>query len=282
MLKPAFEISIQDEQLPFLKEATLMLEICEKQLTCMWVDREEKKLLQLKQFHLSSQPEETVTGLLDELLGRPELGLQQVKETLVVYNFPEAVLVPAELFHPDTARPLNELVHGSAHKGLLLNERIKDQDILNVYRVPRELHSLVQKNFSAGRYWHAYSLMAAKLPVSDPPSAFQLKIFIYSDHFVLIGFQAGVLKVIQTYRYQVPEDVAYYLLGICRQNSVDPAEVDLTIGGLIDSDSALINEIGRYFQSPQWLESDIQIHQEQANAFPAHYFSPLAEMALCV
>jgi hypothetical protein len=259
-----------------------MLEICEKQLTCMWVNREEKKLLQLKQFHLSSQPEETVTGLLEDLLGRAELGLQQVKETLVVYNFPEAVLVPAALFQPETARPLNELVHGSAHKGLLLNERIRNQDIQNVYRVPRELHSLVQKNFSAGKYWHAYSLMAAKQPETDQPSPFQLKIFIYSDHFLLIGFQDSALKVIQTYRYQVPEDVAYYLLGICREYSVDPAGAELTIGGLIDSESALFNEIGRYFQSPHWLESEIQTHQEQANAYPAHYFSPLAEMALCV
>ncbi len=282
MLKPAFEISIHQEQLHQLQEATLMLEICEKQLTCMWVDLAAKELLQLKQFHLSSQPDETVTMLLEELIARPEMGLQQVRETLVVYNFPEAVLVPAGLFQPDTARPLNELVHGSAHKGLLLHERIRNQDIQNIYRVPRELHSLVQKNFSTGKYWHAYSLIGSRQPPGTQPSSFQLKILVYSDQFVLIGFREGALKLIQTYHYQVPEDVTYYLLGICREFSVDPAEVELTIGGLIDSESALINEIGRYFQTPQWLEAGMTIGQDQENSYPAHYFSPLAEMALCV
>lgn len=282
MLKPAFEISIDQERLPQLQQATLMLEICEKQLTCIWINRQEKELLQLKQFHLSNQGDETVASLFEEMIGRTDLGLSQAAEAMVVYNFPDAVLVPAELFNAETARPLSEWVHGSAHKGLLLHEKIRNQEVQNIYRVPRELHSLVQKNFSAGRYWHAYSLLGSKQPVSDQPAAFQLKVLMYSDQFLVIGFRNDKLQCIQTYGYQVPEDVAYYLLGICTEYKADPAEVELIIGGLIDAESALFNEINRYFHTPRWLDADMRIRQDQENPFPVHYFSPLVEMALCV
>ena len=86
----------------------------------------------------------------------------------------------------------------------------------------------------------------------------------------------------QTFLYQVPEDVVYFLLNICRQFELSPEEAALIISGYVEDDSALFTEVRKYFlhcimdEPPQTFTGSV------FNPMPAHFFSWLLKMALCV
>jgi len=280
MIKPAFDI-IVNEGIPELGSCTLFIELSERQLTLAWLNKSTQELLCLRQYHINSGAEEyTMAGMLQELTESDELLQQQIKETIVVYNYGDTSLLPEAHYSIELGKPVMELTTGNVHKGLVLSEKIIGKHIYMVYRIPRDVHALLQRKFSAGKYWHYYSLLLSA-ERSDPDPVIRLN--FYPDKFVVAVTVGDHLQLIQTFHYQLPEDVVYYLLSICKQLGYDPEKVKLLLSGLVDADSVLYNELYRYFLNIEWDIAGTQAWKnEKLQEFPPHYFSPLLQMALCV
>jgi hypothetical protein len=114
------------------------------------------------------------------------------------------------------------------------------------------------------------------------PASF-LKCIFYPEKFIVAFFSDKELQILQTYEYETPEDVSYYLLKICRQFDVAQQNLNVNVSGLIERDSVLYAELLKYFQHlecdhmPQLLETKGLLQD-----IPEHYFSPILKMAVCV
>ena len=109
------------------------------------------------------------------------------------------------------------------------------------------------------------------------------KVVIAADRFAVIVLNEKGLRLAQTYEYQTPDDVSYHLLALCEQFGVDPEKVDLMVSGLLDEQSILYQELLKYFNKPIWEQVAGETTLDELFAsYPAHYFSPLLKMALCV
>ena len=89
----------------------------------------------------------------------------------------------------------------------------------------------------------------------------------------------GKLLISQHYNYTGHEDVLYYLLRTCQQYGLSQEMITLKVSGLIDKQSALYKELYQYFihlelRDPGW--------QLPSNDIPAHYFTSLKDLFLCV
>lgn len=277
MVRPAFDIMVESAA-SLLGECSLFIEVNEKQLTFVWIHPREKLIVKLKQFHAALHPEETVTDLLKELLATDEYSVSDEAGCTIIYNFAETTLAPAAFHSLEANKALSDLSFGLMQKSLVLSDRVESWDLYTVYRIPREIHSLLQGKFRSGKYWHFNSLILAGLNKKDEEAI--LRLYFYPDKFTLLLLKGEQLLQLQTYFYQVPEDVAFYLLSSCQLHGLRPDNIKVQIAGLIESDSALYHELGRYFMNLQWLESDWQ--KEPIGEFPAHYFSPLVDMSTCV
>ena len=86
----------------------------------------------------------------------------------------------------------------------------------------------------------------------------------------------------QSFEYEAAEDVAYYLLNICRQFNHDPGVIPLKMSGMIDESSTLYNEILKYFGHAE-LEAFAPAPAIAAlQEYPPNFFSPLLKLATCV
>lgn len=283
MTKPAFDITTETTDEASLKPCTLMLELNERQLTCAWVNKNTHQLLRLKQYHLQPDGEEPAATILQDLVESDQELQEEIRETVVIYNYGETSLLPDPYFAIEVSKPLTELVTGNAQKGLVLSEKIFGRNMYTIYRIPREIHSFLQRKFSAGKYWHFYSLLLYSTAETKNAPATSFRLYFYPDKFVAAVFNGNEPQLLQSYTYQIPEDVSYYLLNICKQFSIDPSEVQLYISGLIDADSALYSEVCRYFLNIEWDTNGTAAWKNDKLAdYPAHYFSPLLQMALCV
>jgi hypothetical protein len=236
-----------------------------------------------RQYNLEFIPGKTTYETLMEILAGDEFLQHHYQESAVIYNYTDSNLLPEKFFHVGLNKPVTELVYGNARKGLLLSEKVNGWGMYNVYRIPREVHTVMQQKFAAGKYWHYYSLLLSCINKDQSLLQDGISMIVEADQFIVLVIKDKAIQLLQTYNYQTPEDVSYQLLAICQQFTMNQEEVRLSISGLIDEESNLYQELMKYFLRMSWesLPQSIEMEKEFSQ-FPQHYFSPLLKMALCV
>jgi hypothetical protein len=283
MLKPAFTIEasgISDEE---LLQSRLLVEVNPNSFTYVLLNQRNMSPLVVKYFQLEPSKESPLTEMLRDILETDSLLRRPVKETLLVYNFPESSLIPEPVFTMDTNREIIDTLHGNLQKGLILTEKIPWWELFNVYRISPDLHTLLQQTFTAGKYWHYYSLLLKSYKMFDSAEKENcIKVIFYADKMVALIVKEGRPVLIQTFFYHDTKDVAYHLLNCCQQMGLNQEEVRLLVGGLIDRQSALSAELFKYFLRIQFEEIDESIKvTDELKELPLHYFSSILKIAVC-
>ena len=104
-----------------------------------------------------------------------------------------------------------------------------------------------------------------------------------ADQFLVVVFKDKAIQLLQSYTYQTPDDVSYYLLSICNRFQISQDKVTLIVSGLLDEQSRLFQELLKYFLHVQWDQLPDNVQMDAVfSPYPSHYFSPLLKMALCV
>jgi hypothetical protein len=283
MLKPAFQIEVSDITDTDLLQSRLLVEVNPDSFSYVLLNQRNMSPLAVKYFQLEHTKDRTLTETLREILHEDELLKRPVKETLLVYNFPESSLVPEPLFSMDINKEIIETIHGTLNKGLILTEKIPWWELFNVYRISQDVHQLLQHQFTAGKYWHYYSLLLKSYKMFDSVDGqVCIKVIFYSDKMITLVIKEGKVHLMQTFHYQDARDVAYHLLNCCHQLGISQEEVRLLVGGLIDRQSTLSTELHKYFLQISFEEIDESIKiTDELKELPLHYFSSMLKIAVC-
>ena len=283
MFKANFDIVSETADTNELLHSHLLMEVSDKTFSFVFYNKAQQRFKGFRQYSLDFIPGKTSIETLRDILAGDELLQSGSRESYIVYNYTDSSLLPEKHFSIELNKPVTELIYGNARKGLVLSEKVNGWNLFNVYRIPREVHSLLQKKFAAGKYWHYYTLLLSDIVKDEIAGDSLVKVIIAADHFVIAFFRDEKLQLLQNYTYQTPEDVSYHLLAICRRFGINPEELVLHISGLIDEQSNLYQELLKYFVKLHWevLPDTVEM-QEAFLQFPPHYFSPLLKMALCV
>jgi hypothetical protein len=283
MVKPAFQIEVSEITDEDLGQCRLLIEVNSNSFTYVLLNQRNMSPMVVKYFLLEHSRERPLTEALREIMQEDQMLKRPVKETLLVYNFPESSLVPESLFKMETNKEIIDIAHGNLNKGLILSEKIPWWELFNVYRISPDVHHLLQQQFTAGKYWHYYSLLLKSYKMFDSAAEGDcIKVIFYSDKMVALIIKQGKVHLLQTFHYQDTKDVAYHLLNCCRQLGLGQDEVRLLVGGLIDRQSALSEELQKYFLHISFEEIDESIKvNDELKELPLHYFSALLKMAVC-
>jgi hypothetical protein len=283
MLKPAFQIEVSNISDEELLQSRLLVEINPNAFTYVLLNQRNMSPLVVKYFQLVGSKDQPLIDALREIVEEEALLRRTVKETLLVYNFPESSLVPEPVFSTDSSRGIMDTLHGNLGKGMILSEKIPWWELFNTYRIPPDLHHLLEQTFSVSRGWHYYSLLLKSYKMFDSADREDcIKVIFYADKMVVLAVRQGRVQLVQTFHYQDTRDVAYYLLNCCRQAGLDQGSVRLLVGGLIDRQSTLSGELHKYFLHVDFEEIDESIKvTDELKELPLHYFSCILKMAVC-
>ncbi|MEO5595494.1 MAG: DUF3822 family protein [Chitinophagaceae bacterium] len=280
MAKILFDIAVAHEPADWLN-CHLVMEVSPHIFSYAILNRE-KKLLQLRFYELYARNNHELAQELGEVITADSTLKTGIEKKTFIYNFPESQLVPEKYFNADAGRDLIELIHGDLNKGITLSERIQGSPQYNVFRVPAEVHSLLQRNFANSKYWHYYSLWMQYRQKQTGDRAAYLSVMFYPNHLLVAAVKDKQLHLLQSYAYETAEDAGYYLLNICGQLQLSPEEIPVLLSGMIDVSSALYTEIFKYFGQVE-LEGFPDTNMEPAlQDYPAHFFSSLLKLAICV
>ncbi|MEP6746236.1 MAG: DUF3822 family protein [Bacteroidota bacterium] len=243
---------------------------------------QEKKLVQLRFYEMDARYNHELAEELEGIIHTDEIIKTAVDKKTFVYNFSESQLVPEQYFNTDGSKDLIELLHGDLNTGITLSEKVQGGEYYNIYQVPAEIHNLFQQNFGDSKYWHYYSLWpAAEQQQEDRPASY-LSVLFYPNRILASVVKDNQLHLLQSYSYEAAEDVAYYLLNVCRQLQLPPENVPVILSGMIDVSSVLYTEIYKYFGQLSLAQFSIVSSNPALDGYPPHFFSPLMKMALCV
>jgi len=285
MIRPSFDITALNINPAEWEQSIMLLEVSANFLGCVWYNQAKQKLLGVRHYNIEDTVDKNSMTIMEELL-RDDLMLNnRVARVVMVYHYPDSTLVPENYFQADLNRSVLDLMFGDAEKGLVMSEKVDVLPVYNVYRIPPDIHRLFQQKFTSSSYWHYYTLQLSFFQVEkdSPADLARIRVMFYADKFIVGAFRDGELLIMQSFNYQTPEDVSYYLLTVLKAHEVRQEDVVLKISGLIDEDSILYTELNKYFQYLVWDPLPAAIDPAGIlKQFPSHYFSPLVRMALCV
>jgi hypothetical protein len=231
-------------------------------------------------YHLAWYTDMEIDGpVLEELLDKhPELKATY-HHHFICYDFPQSVLVPLDHYKQDDAKLLLQSMFGVSGKDAVVTEPVPGWQLHNLYAVPRAIYDWAYQYFPSSNYWHAYTLGIRNSVVTDFEGS--LAADFRTDEFALVVTRGTKVLLTQTFPYSTPADVVYYLLDICRQFSFQQETVRLSLAGLIAQDSSLFKELYHYFMHIRFRDSDWRISPNGEEAYPAHFFTSLNDLAKC-
>ena len=253
------------------------MEIGEKHI-CFGIINRENRQLKEAGYYISDQVE---LNLIEHLFEH-HMELQATfNQTLISYHFPDSVFVPLKYFNPVEATSLLNTLVGKNASEMTLSEPVMEWELQNIYRVRKTLHNSLEKNFATGKYWHTYTV-ALKNSLSVPEGP-RLWADFKPHEFTVLLIRDHVFQLAQIFPYTTPADVLYHLLKICSNFSVLQNEINIILSGLIEQQSALYEELHKYFLYIEFNAPNGAIRMDESfYDYPAHYFSPIYKLAACV
>ncbi len=215
---------------------------------------------------------------LKRLVASANILQEQFSKIQVFYGCPESVLVPQE-FMPDTHRKeMLELVYGEQEDVFLRTDFMYRQGIRHLYSVARPLDAVVSYLFASALTGHLYTV----LPEMYRAEGWHLNALFGAGSFTAMLTADGQLQAIQTFSFETPEDVSYYLLQLCQAYAAPLEDTWLHLGGLVDEHSALFQSLYSFFPRvafagmPEGMSLPAGLQQ-----YPEHYFSHLFALSQC-
>lgn len=280
MPERTFDIqSAEPERYP-KSDCVLTIEAGESHFGLMLFSQAKRRLFALRyyQFPLAEAAEAYTAILLDDPWCREAWGRVQV-----FFHTRELILVPETLYHGNGADRMLSVVHGDLPKGMSMADEIQGQGMLNLYRMPESLIDLLRRGFPHARYRHDATAVLDWLAAQHdtiPESLIFME--VYPKQVSVTVSRDRQLQLVQTYPYDIPEDISYHLLNISEQLGLDPDQVPVQVSGLIDPDSPLFMELLKYFRNLQTLPATACAALDDAfQDLPPHYFTPQMLLAAC-
>ena len=258
---------------------SLYIDVGADHLTFAVLNTTNREFLALQQFNLEKY---NVLTHCREVVSHNEWLNKSYNHINIAYNLGDSILVPEGLYIPAITESSLDLVYGDMNKGKLFADHIAEWELYHIYRVPEVLHSIFADHFPAAAFMHSYSsfLKTKKQNISE--NGDELNAVFYNNKVIISLFKNGGLQLMRSFEYETAEDVAYYLLNICRQYNIDCEKATLWVSGLIADQSVMYAELQKYFMLLQLEERPAGfIYGEAFDEYPPHFFTFIFNAALC-
>src|ERR1700730_11595476 len=187
MIKPVFHITGAAIDAETSLQNLLLMEVNETSFSYVILGPD-NKLLDAAYYVLSHTEGRNLADAIRDIVDNKDVLQQEFKQAVVVYNFSETTLVPENLYRHEVNRDVIDLLFGSLRKGLVLSEQVNPFHLHTLYRIPAAVHSLLQQKFSAGKYWHIYTLWLQALEKSETEEAERIHLVFAADKVLTAVF----------------------------------------------------------------------------------------------
>lgn len=253
--------------------AEKFIEAGEKYLAC-WNKTEDSSCVNAFEFF---QFEETDFSSFEELLElanqKSQILSGQSSKTFFVWNNAEAACVPTIFYSDILAADFVNITHGEMKQTYLHSQ--PTGDITVVSRLKMEKQQAAEKYFNGAQFGHAWTYLLKNNSI-NPDKKF-ICLNFYPGTFTLAAFAENKLRLLQSRKYQLPEDVLYYVLNFLKQYNWNKEDTKIFAAGLIDPHSKLFDTLHQYLDGFETATpANGLLQADDFKNYPQHFFLPFA------
>ncbi len=212
---------------------------------------------------------------LEKLLSDEDILQQPFLSVTLCSDVKEAILVPGKYFDVQNAEAMISLQYGEGYEGEILSEETPAINAVLAYKPSSAFIKIWNRKFPTSTTHHSTALQLRYKSFD----ANVLDCIISPRYIKLFFYKNGMLQLVQQFDYKVPADVVYHMLNGCMKYEMEPTEVSILLSGLIEENSALYQEIYKYFLHVRFDDSATDLCSEAFQQYPSHYFSSLIHLA---
>lgn len=207
---------------------------------------------------------------------------QPYADAVVYFNNLEALLIPAQKFSVESVAPYLNSVYGEADATIVCTDKLAIANTpVCIYRVNNHLYEAVKNTFLHSRYRHSFSKMLENVLGSETMVMEMLKVQFYAKHMTVLVVYGNKPALIQSYTYNTPEDVVYYLLNIVQEYNLNLSSTPVEVSGLLDITSKHFEMLEHLFGrlSLETVKAT-GIFANQLTVSNAHFYTPFTSLSL--
>lgn len=260
----------------------LVIEVAKSQMAFLVIQQNKKSVTAFELFSFGEDESENFSDLLENIAANSKILNENIANVSVYFNNEFCLPVPIYKFNKEISEEYLNVVFGESFSSKIHFEHLAvEPGIMNTYRVSEDLIAALSHRFQKFTAHHIYSNIIRRLAnstVALPDELVTLQ--FYNTFMIVVLTRNGGLQLIQTYQYNTPEDVLYYLLNIARQFELHSETLKVQISGMIDVDFKLYRELITYFKEvivENVSDSNLLLN---TGGHPLHYFTPFFNLAL--
>jgi Protein of unknown function (DUF3822) len=198
-------------------------------------------------------------------------------DTRVFFQFPETVLIPADKFSEEAAAIFVNAMHGDSVTDVIKTDLLQlPEPMYNAYKISKQLNDMVNGNMMMVSARHTHStIVEYLLQPGKPMRSLVAKLQFYKRFFTLTIVQNNRLLLVQSYEFNSPEDVLYYLINATKQFNLVTDHMQVELSGAIDTKGWLFEHLKKVFTNIVFDKVPSTESLPAAFAeYPDYYFTP--------
>jgi hypothetical protein len=256
----------------------LIVEAGTRHLACLVKAGSKQVIRDFELYKVETEGSVDYQAFFNNCLSDSSILANSFSEINLIINNEYSVIIPSESAYNNSGVDYLNLLYGDNFRGPVYKDAVNGTDMINVYRIPSELITEIGNHLRGNSITHSYSKIISNV-VSEAHSNNLLKVLFYENAIVVVLMKDGKLNLIQTFTFQSPEDVLYYLLSIAQRFHLHTDQTLLEVSGMFDSSSSLLHELRKFYKNVNVEDSDSSLAQMSFGDFPKHYFTPFINLA---
>ena len=238
----------------------------------------------VQQLNTLSNQKISYPDFLDSIFNAMPWLTSPFKLVKIAYEGKKSTLIPAPLFNPDEKENYLRFSFQSGGEEKFLSDHLLSMDSFQVFSVPAFILNSISERFQDIRIVHATSVLIESIWINykNRINAFRVFLHLRSSLFDLMIFDGRQMTYFNTFPFQNPEDVTYYLIFVLEQLNFNPETVPLILLGNVEKGAALVELLLRYVRHVEFgRRNDVYRYSYMLNQLPQHAYYPLLNFFSC-
>lgn len=202
------------------------------------------------------------------------------KKVFINYNTSLFTLCPSILSAGLSHRELLEYNVGSVGDQVVLTDEI-GAEVQFIWSVNDQLKSLLDKSIPNHHLRHQLSVLSELFLRSEEFAKTSVLLMLESNHAALLVKEGQSLLLANRYEIHSAEDILYYLLFVTEQFQLNPATLQLSVAGNIETDSEIILFLKKYIKHVTPVKGHKSITWTELSGMPQHFNYTLLNRLFC-
>jgi hypothetical protein len=252
-----------------------------KHLSYCMLDTRVNKCLLLKNYQIGDFSEEIALEKIQDILYKDEMLSKLFKSTTFIFKGPKYTLVPNEFFNPQELKTFFTFQNNINDLDELHFYNLVKAESTIIYAVPSRLADILKRKMPRIKILHENAVLLEtifnKLLDDDMVVSFG------ENEFTCSVISQSKIKFFNTFQYQAPSDVIFYLTGVAGQIGLNPDNIKLSVIGAIDKDSDTGNLLKTYFKYIRYAKATSEFeYSYKFREVDAHVLANLFNSFTCV